>query len=190
MGINPDSIPFSLTFDKGSVYTGGAAESKWEKKMDDKELMGGVLQVLNEKRHNDLTNFNQAFADLGAPANVLRHILSRLEQKGLIDWRNNEVGGLGLGKITDYGIDVVNKETEPPIPMTFTNIHVHGSTNVIIGPGGNIQTNTFEIGKVIAAIDHSSATENEKAAAKGLLQNLSENPLLNSILGKLIRSVA
>jgi hypothetical protein len=151
--------------------------------MDDKELMGGVLQVLNEKRHYDLTNFNEAFTGLGAPPNVLRHILGRLAEKGLIDWRNNEFRGLGLGKITDYGIEVVNKEQEPPIPMTFTNIHVHDVTNVIIGPGGSIQTNSFAIGKIIAAIDHSSATENEKAAAKGLLQKLSENPLLNSILG-------
>jgi hypothetical protein len=154
--------------------------------MDDKELMGGVLQVLNEKRHHDLTNFNEAFTELGAPANVLRHILSRLEQKGLILWHNNEVRGLGLGKITDYGIEVVNKEQEPPIPMTFSNVHIHDVKNLIVGPGGTIQANSFEIGKIIAAIDHSSATENEKAAAKSLLQKLSENPLLNSILGKLM----
>jgi hypothetical protein len=154
--------------------------------MDDKELMGGVLQVLNEKRHNDFTNFNEAFVELGAPANVLRHILGRLEQKGLIEWRNNEVRGLGLGKITDYGIEVVNNEQEPPIPMTFSNIHIQGVTNLIVGPGGTIQANSFEIGKIIAAIDHSSVTENEKAAAKGLLQKLFENPLLNSIFGKLM----
>jgi hypothetical protein len=154
--------------------------------MDDKELMGGVLQVLNEKRHNDFTNFNEAFTELGAPPNVLRHILDRLEQKGLVERRNNEVRGLGLGKITDYGIEVVNREREPPIPMTFTNIHVHDAVNVIIGPGGTIQANSFEIGKIFAAIDHSSATKNEKAAAKGLLQKLAENPLLNSIFGKLM----
>jgi hypothetical protein len=158
--------------------------------MDDKELMGSILQVLNEKRHNDLTNFNQAFLEFGAPPNVVRHVLSRLEQKGLIQWHNNEVGGLGLGKITDYGIDVANKEEEPPIPMTFTNIHVHGVTNMIVGPSGTINANSFEVGKIIAAIDHSNATENEKAAAKGLMQKVFENPLLNNLLGGLLKRVA
>jgi hypothetical protein len=49
---------------------------------------------------------------------------------------------------------------------------------------------TLDVGKVIAAIDHSPATENEKAGAKSLLQRTVENPLLNMILGRLLKAGA
>lgn len=155
----------------------------------DEEIMGGILQTLHERRYNDLVNFNEAFVALGAAPNVLRSNLSRLEQKGLIKWLNNEVRGFGLGNITDYGIEVVEKKRQPPIPMVFQQITIHGSSNFVIGQG-NTQSVSIDVGKLIAAIDHSNATDGERAAAKSLLQKIAENPLLNTILGGLIKGAS
>lgn len=152
----------------------------------DEENMGRILQVLHDSRHDDLVNFNEVFLPLQIPKNILRSNLSRLEQKGLIDWKSNEVGGFGLGKIRDYGIEVVEKKRQPPIPIIFHQVHIHGSTNVVIGQG-NTQNITFEMNSLIAAIDKSDATPAEKTAAKSLVEKITENPLLNTIVGGIIK---
>jgi hypothetical protein len=50
-------------------------------------------------------------------------------------------------------------------------MQIHGSQNM-----------TFDIGKLNATIDGSSATLNEKAEAKSLLERLSKNKLLTNLL--------
>jgi hypothetical protein len=155
--------------------------------MQDDEIMGGALRLMHAERHNSMINFGKIYASLGVTdAQVIRSIQSRMEQKGLIQLKARPVGSpAGHGVITDYGIEVFEGKVAKPMPMVFHNVTISGSTNIQLGQGNSIQANSFEIGKIIAAIDHSNATENEKEVAKSLLQKLSENPLLNSILGKL-----
>lgn len=56
-------------------------------------------------------------------------------------------------------------------------IAVSGSTNVQIG-NANQQTVTLDIGKLIAAINNSDATDGEKREARGLIEKLTTNPLV------------
>jgi hypothetical protein len=84
-------------------------------------------------------------------------------------------------KITADGIDVMVGKVVPPPTITLNDhsVLVHGSSNVQIG-NSNTQGVHIEIGKLVAAIDHSSASDNEKAEAKSLLKKLSENKLVQT----------
>jgi hypothetical protein len=86
-------------------------------KMNDEEIMGSILTLLCDKRYDSLVHLTTALAVLGVPQNMLRSNLNRMKERGLIEWLDQEVKGLGMGRITDYGIKVAKNEVEPPIPM-------------------------------------------------------------------------
>jgi hypothetical protein len=156
--------------------------------MSDEEIMGAILEVLYQRRYDSFLHLTTAFDALGLPQNVLRHNLSRLHQKSLIVWEDKEVRGLGMGNITDYGIEVVSKKARPPMPMVFQHITINNSSGVVIGDG-NTQTNV-EIEKLVATLNDPKATEGQKAEAKGRLQKIAESPLTNTIAGTVAGALA
>jgi hypothetical protein len=83
------------------------------------------------------------------------------------------------------GVDVVEGKVAAPMTITFHSISVTGSNNVQIGQG-NTQTNN--IGKLISAVDHSTATEAEKEA-KGLLEKMANNRVVVAALGAVMGAV-
>jgi hypothetical protein len=90
----------------------------------------------------------------------------------------------GIGEITARGVDVIEGTAHSPIAITLYDhsVSVHESSHVQIG-NSNTQNVTVHIGKLIAAVDHSNASEAEKKEAKSLLQKLAENPLVQSVWG-------
>lgn len=157
-------------------------------KMTDGELRGLVLQKFYDLRHEDNNIQLPKVAEV-APDEPRRiaNICKQLGQNGLIDWRPIEslsdvIGG--MGEITARGVDVIEGTANPPIAITLYDhsVSVHESSHVQIG-NSNTQNVTMHIGKLIAAVDHSNASDAEKKEAKSLLQKLAENPLVQSVWG-------
>jgi len=97
--------------------------------------------------------------------------LKMLEKKGLIERPFRPLSGLGKGRITAYGIDVVEKTTSPPLSILFQQQHikVQDSSDVQIATG-NMQ-NVSDIEKMNTAIDHSQASQD---APKSFFERISK----------------
>lgn len=156
--------------------------------MKDSEFRGIVLRQFYEMRHvkdmlqlsdlNDLSQGNE---------NQLANICDQLGEQGLIEWKPLRGMGrtvAGMGKISAYGVDVIEGSRTPPIALTINDhsVRVSGSQHVQVG-SGNTQGVTISIDKLVAAIDHSSASADEKAEAKSLLAKLGSNPIVLKVLG-------
>jgi hypothetical protein len=158
--------------------------------MKDNDLRGLLLQ-----KFYDLRNDGDGIVSLhtivpGAASkeelNQFANVCDQLAANKLIKWnplrtRAGIIGG--MGQITADGVDVVEKTVKPPITITLhdRSVSVHSSSNVQIGDR-NTQGISLEIGRLIAAIDHSSATDAEKTEARSLLKKLSENKLVQTAL--------
>ena len=90
------------------------------------------------------------------------------------------------GRITAGGIDVIEGTAPAPISITLHDhsVSVTGSTNVQIG-NANTQSVQLEIKKILTKIDQTGASQPEKQEAKSLLERLSNNALLVSLVGGL-----
>lgn len=64
------------------------------------------------------------------------------------------MSGGGYGRITAFGIDVIEDEATPPFAINLYDhsISVHGSSNVQIGDSNTISAN-IDFAKVMSAID-------------------------------------
>jgi len=111
-------------------------------------------------------------------------IASYLHAKGVFDLSG---GGWG-GRMTVAGIDLI-EQSRKPIPTQEKNpttpsvvIHNHNSPGANFNLGnGSIQQSWTEL--TSQKIDNSAATPEEKQKAKSLLAQVSENKLLNTIIG-------
>ena len=130
---------------------------------------------------------------------VLSTLLSQLTSLRALYVHNNQltvlpewVGQLaGRGRISAAGVDVIEGSAKPPISITLDQSHhvsIQNSSNVQVG-NSNVQEISNHIGKIITAIDHSNATESEKAEAKSLLKKFLEHPLVTSIAGGVASSM-
>jgi hypothetical protein len=151
--------------------------------MTDAELRGEVLQKFYDERHLKgvvRVPFDEGQEDL----NRLSNICDQLGQHGLITWQSFINGG-GYGKITANGVDVIEGTAHSPITVTMHahdhSISVNGSNNQV--GSHNAQSANINVGKITAAIDHSSASDVEKGEAKSLLEKITSNPLLVATLG-------
>jgi hypothetical protein len=160
--------------------------------MRDNDLRGIVLQHFYEVRHrdDDMTSLEEIVA-ASLPGEVQRvgNICDQLSQYGLIEWTPLKamMGTIaGMGRITAAGVDVIEGTALSPITITLHDhsVSVSGS-NVQIG-NNNSQTVNMTIDKMVSAIDHSSASMDEKAEAKTLLQRIGENKLLATVLGTVL----
>ena len=115
-------------------------------------------------------------------------ISDQLGQFGLIEWKGMKYLGSpadGFGKITAFGIDVVEGEATPDIKVEFVQnktVNISGSSNVIVGDRNTLSI-TNHIEALSQAINDSNSTELEKAEAKGLLRKFLEHPLVSTVAG-------
>ena len=152
--------------------------------MKDAEVRGLILKQLYGARHaSDFMRIPDDLSISDISPHVLGNVATQLREQGLIDF--HEVLGhsyrSGSARILSYGVDVVEGNSAAPISITFDHsVSVHGSTHVQIGQG-NVQ-NVAGLEQLNIAIEEATATQNEKAEAKSLLKQLSENKLLRGIL--------
>ena len=85
--------------------------------MRDSELRGLILEALYNQRRNDLVNLDQELGALPAPRGATESIVRQLVKKGLVERPIQPLSGLGTGRITAYGIDVVQGTTRPPLSI-------------------------------------------------------------------------
>jgi hypothetical protein len=85
--------------------------------MRDNELRGLILEALYNQRRNDLVNLDQELGALPVPRGATESIVRQLVKKGLVERPIQPLSGLGTGRITAYGIDVVQGTTRPPLSI-------------------------------------------------------------------------
>lgn len=156
--------------------------------MKDTQLRGVILAKYYERRRGQL--FTPKPDDFDPPIAIedILAISDQLGQHGLIEWKVlKNFGGIaaGLGKISAFGIDVVEGEATPDIKVEFVQnktINVSGSSNVVVGDHNQMSV-TQHIAELARAIDNSNGTPEQKVEAKGLLKRLVEHPLVASVAG-------
>ncbi len=156
--------------------------------MKDTQLRGVILAKYYERRRGQI--FTPKPKDFDPPiANEdILAISDQLGQHGLIEWKVQKSFGhihAGLGKISAFGIDVVEGEATPSIKVEFVQnktINVSGSSNVVVGDHNQMSV-TQHIAELARVIDNSNGTLEQKAEAKGLLRRLVEHPLVASVAG-------
>jgi len=154
--------------------------------LKDSELRGAVLNALYEVRHSkEWPAVPDDIPPLPAvDHNTLRNIFKQLSEQGLIDFKaHSGTPAFGRARIKSFGVDVIEGNTAPPIAISIDNsVSVHGSQNVQIGGQANVQNIKMDVEKMITLVDSSDASVHEKAEAKSLLKQISENPLVQMIL--------
>jgi len=154
-------------------YSGAQRLTKFfksEQLMRDNELRGIILEALYNQRRRDLVDFETELGKLPLPDGAMESIVRQLEKKGLIERPFRPRSGVGKGRITAYGIEVVEETTSPPLSILFQHhITVQDSSDVQIGTG-NMQ-NVSDIKKMNTAIDHSQASQD---APKSLFERVSQ----------------
>jgi len=159
--------------------------------MKDTELQKVVLQTYYDLRH--LGRFQWINEDVPEDKwppienfGQLARICSQLAEEDLIEWRpligaNAQPVG-GTGQIKARGVRVIEGTEKPPVGFVINNIHNHNSPGANFNLGnGSIQQSWTEL--TSQKIDNSVATPEEKQKAKSLLAQISENKLLNTIIG-------
>lgn len=156
--------------------------------MKDTQLRGIILAKYYERRRGQI--FTPKPEDFEPPIEIedILAISDQLGQHGLIEWKVlKSFGGIaaGLGKISAFGIDVVEGEATPDIKVEFVQsktIYVTGSSNIMVGDHNQMSV-TQHIAELARVIDNSTGTPEQKAEAKGLLRRLVEHPLVASVAG-------
>ncbi|WP_313336952.1 hypothetical protein [Comamonas sp.] len=157
--------------------------------MKELQLRGMVLQKLYDKRDEHEVMLTPQ--DFNPPITIaeITRICKQLQEHEMV--KANFIQALGgvpvliSSAITARGIDVIESESSPDLRIEFMGnsaISVTGSSNVVIGNNNNqhIQQNFQEI---IRAIDSSNATPEQKAEAKGLIRQILDNPIVNTLVG-------
>jgi hypothetical protein len=163
--------------------------------MTDGELRGKLLKRFYDVRHNggpvQLSAVSSWVFD--EPVDRVANICEQLAELQLLNWQkaDNLAQRNGLGRISAHGVDVIEGRASAPKGVTVNDhsVHIHGSSNVQVGSGNTLHANTT-IGKLISAVDHSQASDSEKAEAKSLLQRMSENRLVTTVLATFLSSGA
>ena len=155
--------------------------------MTDNELMGVILTKFYERRRegNIIPKPEDFYPPI--PSEDLFRICEQLGHHGLLLWESSPTGGnlfFGSGKISAYGVDVIENNEKPPIAIMLQNISISQSQGVQIG-NGNVQNISNVIEQLIWRIDNSNYTEAEKIEAKSRLKSFLEHPLVTSIIGGL-----
>ena len=87
--------------------------------MRDSELRGIILRTLYSQRRRDLVSFDQELGGLPVPDGATESILRQLQKKGLIERPVQALSGLGSGRITQAGIEVIEGKRNPPVSIIF-----------------------------------------------------------------------
>jgi hypothetical protein len=167
--------------------------------MNDNELRGLILQKYYDKRREGWIQWkSEDFQNVEAEftAADLFSVCAQLGEHGLIDWRgledNSGVTIDGRGKISAYGIDVIERKEAPPISINLDysdrSISVSSSSNVQVGTG-NVQNITVHVQKLREAIDAADVAPEKKEEAQTALQKFLEHPAVTAVLGGLASGI-
>ena len=151
----------------------------------DSEIRGILLQKYYDARIGQDMIQVPHLTDETIDRDTAFRISEQLHQHGLIEWKS--IGSIhmktGMGKITAFGVDVIEGAVRPPIAIVVHDhsVQIANSSSVQVGHG-NIQGVTISGERISVAIDRSSASQTEKEEAKSILQKLLGSPLLSTIL--------
>jgi len=163
--------------------------------MKDTQLRGLILQVFYERRRDHWFLPKAAEVKASVTEQDILQICDQLAQHGMLEWRvvkSHGVISTGMGKINAFGIDVVEREAIPDIKVEFVQnqtINISGSSNVVVGDN-NTQAVTQTVRDLVAVIESSAASAEQKSEAKGLLRKFLEHPLLAAVAGGAIGLLA
>lgn len=156
--------------------------------MRDNDLRGEVLEVFyNARTQTRHLEFKALLSHLTAQPFDVGRICDQLAEYRLIEWKPiYHMGNVmaGMGSISAQGVDVIEGTATPPISITLHDhsINVSGSTNVQVGNANSIVGN-IDDHTIFAAIDESSASPEQKAEAKSLWSQLTNNAAFAAIVG-------
>ena len=126
------------------------------------ELRRSVLKQFYDRRTTEYFTPMRVLVGEAGEGN-LADICDQLAKDGLIDWYRSSSGpDEGSGRITERGVHLIQG-----IPIAASSKPEY-------------------IGKLIAALDRSSASEAEKKEAKSLLENVAKNRLVMAALGTVL----
>jgi hypothetical protein len=162
--------------------------------MKDSELRGLILEQFYRIRHQPEQLVNPLgigrITDLDPNQLRIVNVCEQLAEDGLLRWESatSQTSFGGFGRITARGVDVVEGTVTPPITVTLHDhsIHDHSvavteSSSVQIGDSNTMLANV-KVDKVIAAIDHSMASDEAKQEAKSLIEKVLNNPILKGLV--------
>lgn len=162
--------------------------------MTDRDLRGIVLKRFYERRRENersLIVLTKDDFDENLSRNEIISICGQLAEKRLIDsWQQNMQGGgpqYGHGRISAFGIDVIEGSATPPIAITIDqsrNVTVSGSQNVQIGDSNSMDL-AYVFNQLSQAIEESNGSEEEKREAQSQLKEFLSHPLVAAIMGGL-----
>jgi len=152
--------------------------------MTDTELRSKLLARLYESRSEDYVIVGHD-AENSPNAREEIRIAQQLHEHGLIQLKvlNRHLGA--TARLTARGVDVMEGNFQPPIAIQVDRrqtINITESSGFQVGDH-NSQSISVGIQALLQQIDESSATTEEKAAAKSLVHKLLEHPLVSAIVG-------
>ena len=155
------------------------------------EAMNDVLERNGESINFPYFNFddreNEIILTLGFDYKYFCSLLNRCMTRKLIAKKT-----LGLGfnyiALTQQGQEqaLSTKKQQGGFGMNIGHVTINGPTQI---GDGNTQNFANYLSTIENMIDNSQASEAEKQKAKGLLQQITENPLLNTIIGGLLSGI-
>lgn len=163
--------------------------------MKDNELRAIVLQKYYDLRDRGYFQWCEVELNDQFPIQKwddLARICDQLGEHGLVDWKpaRGEAGKAvgGLGKITAFGVDVIEGTAKSPISISLhdnrQHIQVSASSNVQIG-NANSQTFSVQIEHLYKAIENSNASDGAKTEARSALGEFLKHPAITAVLGGL-----
>lgn len=156
--------------------------------MKDTQLRGIILQRYYERRREGW--FLPKPEDLGVEVSEqdILEVCDQLGEHSLLEWKVRKDHGVvraGMGKITAFGVDVVEGEAVADIKVEFVQnktINISGSSNIVVGDN-NTQNISHHISGLASIIDAANATSEQKDEAKGMLRKFLEHPLVAAVTG-------
>ena|ERR1700677_1256481 len=172
-------------------------------KLKDTELRGVILKKYYDKRRQGLFSWEtEDFADLDPTIDIderdLLCICDQLGENGLIDWHpipghGGQCSIGGVGKITAYGVDVIEGVEESSLQIKLVDSSQHysitGSSNVQIGNHNHLENNVT-IGQIAEAINKADVPEEQKKEARSILTKALEHPLVSALVGAAAQAAA
>jgi len=156
--------------------------------MQDKELRAVILRKLYDQRQRNVIALTASDVGADVPFSEVRRICRQMQHYGLVKYLADD-GRKAQVRLLAPGVDAVeSRGSKSPVEIQFApiqNVNIINSSNVVVGHV-NVQEVKLSIEKLVAAINQSSGSEEQKEQARSLLSRFLEHPLVTSIAGGLV----
>lgn len=156
--------------------------------MKDTQLRGIILGRYYDRRREGWFLPKPEELGVEVTSQDILAVCDQLGEHNLLEWKVRKDHGVihaGMGKITAFGIDVVEGEAVADIKVEFVQnktINISGSNNVVVGDN-NSQSISNHVSGLLSIIDSANATSDQKDEAKGALRKFLEHPLVAAVAG-------